>query len=76
MLLLVEGVEIMKSENFETGNGDDTEEETNNEEEKVTSSIENIIPVKQISHGWKVLQGFAMVGQSPSFFLPFMNLSH
>ena len=39
-----------------------TEEE--DEEEKVTSSMENIIPVRHLSHGWKVLQGFAQVYQT------------
>jgi hypothetical protein len=36
-------------------------DETNGEDPQTTSSMDNIIPVKQISHGWKVLQGFAMV---------------
>jgi hypothetical protein len=47
-----------QAKNEKGGEGDNPEED---EDEKVTSSIENIIPVKQISHGWRVLQGFAKV---------------
>lgn len=47
----------------ENNNNENNLKEENNEEEdpQITSSIENVIPMKQISHGWKVLQGFAKV---------------
>lgn len=36
-------------------------ENIEDDDPQVTSSLENVIPVKQLSHGWKVLQGFAKV---------------
>ena len=50
------------------------QEEEEEEDPQATSSIENVIPMKQLSHGWKVLQGFAKV----SFFssLSLLSLSY
>jgi hypothetical protein len=48
----------MEFENEGDGGEKDVDED---EDEKATTSMDNIIPVKQISHGWRVLQGFAKV---------------
>ncbi len=51
-------VEVLRmSEKREEGNEGNGE----GDDPTTTSSMENIIPVKQISHGWRVLQGFAKV---------------
>jgi hypothetical protein len=50
----------MEFENEGDGGEKDVDEDED-EDEKATTSMDNIIPVKQISHGWRVLQGFAKV---------------
>jgi hypothetical protein len=53
------GLRVMEQEQFNESNGE-------GDDPQATSSMENIIPVKQISHGWRVLQGFAMVDSPDS----------
>lgn len=54
----------MEKNNFneeESQQNDNQQQGEDEEDSNVTSSIENVIPIKKISHGWKVLQGFAKV---------------